>query len=517
MAKFRGFEVKTYAELSASIAAGTIKGKFTNKQRVPFALKDPRGSKHEFYKRMKTKVDPVVPGATRVYQAIRVDKDVHPESGISQSFFYDIIPTNEYKTKLAERISSSISENAFRQISASIFDNTTFPSDVVMILAEDGEDGIITGSYDIKSGSNIQYSGIADTQGYIDWHFNNSSSFNTGATWSFANSGSGKAAGNCLVDGVGGNELHQFDATASFTIRSFASASLTGSYIVETGGPALDQAYFATQGNFSASRIDMGKFEFYEFRTPSSSATGSVVSQSSAGFVSTIVAANIFGDGDETQHAELFGSASIDNRLYSAKRELVTFPVNTVVGSGSFFHSKDFVTLVGARAVGEALYDPIKKLTLYWASGSGGLTGQYGLSGSISANTIIPDINSIQGAKSGSHIFLNSKLSMPASGGYYSVELLHYPTTLEDGNLKGGLPVSGTVHVAGDGMRGTSIPGEDYFTNPFISAHSSSKGVITAAPRWNGISFSNSGGGISLDVGDLSPGLNAYMTGSDGD
>ena len=37
------------------------------------------------------------------------------------------------------------SANAFQQISASIFDNTTFPTDVVMILAEDGEDGIITG------------------------------------------------------------------------------------------------------------------------------------------------------------------------------------------------------------------------------------------------------------------------------------------------------------------------------------------------------------------------------------
>lgn len=508
MAKFRGFEVKTYAELSASIAAGTIKGTFTAKQRVPFALKDPRGSKHKFYKRMKRKDTPIVNGVSS--PPIRIPNVV--VGGISQSFFYDPVPTPEYKSKLNERMADEMSSNAYQQASASIFGRVTFPADVVVILAEDGEDGIITGSYSIQTGSKLSFSAIANTSGYVDWEFINSSSFNTGASWSFANSESG-----CHIDGAHGNELHQFDATASFFIRTFASGSSTGSFISEyTSSSNITNPSLASA---TASRIDAGKFEYYEYRVPSASKTGSITLQSSAGFNSTIVAANIFGDGDEAQFTGLFNSASVNNRLFASNRELLTFPYDTVVASGSFFHSLRFETLVGVHNdnISVAAYSPIKRTTLYWASGSGGLMGPYGLSGSITPVTMLPFADSIQGIKSGSHIFLDDKLSAPASGGYYTMQLVHYPTTLSDGNFKGGLPVSGTVHVAGDGMRGNTVFGTDYFENPFVSAHSSSREVITAAPRWNGFSFSNAGSGNpAFPKGAVSPGLAAYITGSDG-
>ena len=66
-------------------------------------------------------------------------------------------------------------------------------------------------------------------------------------------------------------------------------------------------------------------------------------------------------------------------------------------------------------------------------------------------------------------------------------------------------------------LKGSEINAEATPPLLYAKASVSVPVALESADRWNGISFSNSGGGISLDVGDLSPGLNAYMTGSDGD
>tara|TARA_R110002012_G_C11653265_1_gene611568 strand:- start:1733 stop:3352 length:1620 start_codon:yes stop_codon:yes gene_type:complete len=539
MATFKGFPADGYLKLSASLAAGTTNGFFTRKQRIPFSLKDPRGSKHEFYKRMKTKESAVINNISR--PPIKVFNKIVDVGGgtlVSQSLVLDLIPSESYKSALNARLSSSMAESSYLQISASVFGNITFPSGGIVIMSTDNEDGFLTGSYiaRIKSGSGftftpnrIGYSGIANKSGFVDFLIENSSSFNTGATWSFANTGSSNRSVT-LMDGAGGNELHQFDATSSFMIRMFNTGSTSGSYILSHAGNVANEQFKTilhgtanTSG--TASRIDAGANEYYEFSVPNPAhiGSGSFVSQSTARFNRTVVTANIFGDGDENQFTALFTSASANNTLFAADREFITFPSDTVAASGGFFFSETFETLVGVHNanISVARYKPIKRVTLYWASGSSGTKANslYGLSGSISPSSLFPDSDSIKGAKSGSHIFLNKSLTMPASGGYYTLGLSNYPATLSDGNFQGGLPASGTIHVAGDGMRGTGVVGASYFLNTFRDAHAISQSIIGVTPRWNGISFSNLVGipnNIGARTGFVEPGL-SYVTGSGGD
>ena len=542
--KFKGkWDIRSFNDIKT---AGDLNArrKSKTKQRIPFELTRGEKSKNGFKKKF-VKQDEKIIVLDDKFAFVPMDKD----SGIKQ----------QLQKELRAKLDTSGIENkdeVFNALSAAISNRlANFPS-TIMVLGEYESEGTMSGEYSINTNNNqIAYSAIANSSGYHDWTFINSSQFNTGATWSFANSQSGTH-----FAGQHGNEIHQFDHTGSFSIRTFSSGSSTGSFvnstvlndqiisinrtllsgesetffttapehaIIITGSaiftmnngadltitqsdatilnPSSDQA--------SSSRVDSGKFHYYEFRTGSKGQTGVGVGISTAGFNRTIVDAKIFGDGDETTFEASFSLASgsdLNNNLFAARRELITFPYDTVVSSGSFIHSTSFPTLTGFYAPGTTGYSPNYAVTLYWASGSGGLDGTYGLSGSITPNQLIPDTDSISGIPSGSHIFLNKELTAPASGGYYAIlsplfNNASLTSTLSDGNLAGGFAISGTIHVAGDGMRGTSTPGEEYFQNPFRNAHSAhivSGSIITAAPRWNGISFSR---GSSLTVGDINP------------
>ena len=48
--------------------------------------------------------------------------------------------------------------------------------------------------------------------------------------------------------------------------------------------------------------------------------------------------------------------------------------------------------------------------------------------------------------------------------------------------------------------------GSEYFQTPFVDAHEQTSSILPAATRWNGISFSNHGGGGSYGTGELNPG-----------
>lgn len=448
MAKFLGkFDIASFEELTGSAVFNSRRQLITNKQRIPFKLI--RGDQSKGFK--KADVQPTSTGAPII---VKLDGNIN----------YLALSKAAYQSRLERQLQTEISGASDRRgtvipstlydtIRAQIVSKLVQVPAIVMILAEDTP---FTGSYDIISGSEPVYSGIANTSGYLDRTITNDSPTATGATWSFANLES------TYVDGANGNQFHQSEYTASFIIRTYTSASYTGSYLNQVGA-----------------RIDSGKFEYYT----------SSIGQSTAGFNRTVLSANVFGDGDyETFNASFNEPTS---SLYAAPRELLTFPYDTVVASGSFFFSPSFETLVAATTPGQDGYQPIHQITLYWASGSGGLMGPKGLSGSMTPNETIPDPDAAANMPSGSHIFLNAKLSAPASGGYYSTDtLVSYPATQSfDGSLVGGFHISGTVHVAGDGMRGTSTPGLLYFANPFASAHTVTSSIITAAPRWNGISF----------------------------
>lgn len=497
MGKFLGkFDIATFEELTGSSAFNTRRRLIKNQQRIPFELQ--RGKASKGFK--KSDITPVSADAPVI---IKLDEAVN----------YTVISKTNYRSRVERILLAEISgANArrgtdlpvsiFHSITSSISSSLINVPDVVLLLAEDT---IFSGSYNIVSGSTFAYSGIANSQGFFDRIINNESPTSTGATWSFDNSSS------TFVDGVAGNELHQPEYTASFTIRTWASASFSGSHV--------SSSEFANPYHYQ-SRIDSGKFYNYKYHTPSASLTGSVERTSTAGYYRTVLQAKVFGDGNET----LFSASFLDtgSTMYSADRELLTFPYDTVVASGAFWWCNKFESLVGANSLADANYQPIRRVTLYWASGSGGDNTVNGLSGSITPNTLRPDTDAISGIESGSHIFLDAILTQPASGGYYTTTpLANYPDvwpqagvesvwynqfTASEDRIKGGLPISGTVHVAGNGMRGLTPFGSEYFETPFLDAHLQTSSIMPAATRWNGISFSNHGGGGSYGTGEINPG-----------
>lgn len=497
MAQFLGFDIATYEELTGSAAFASRRRLIKNKQRIPFALQRGDQSAHFDKRDVQVTDEPTI---------IKLDEQLN----------YVRMAKNDYQNHLFRMVTQSLQNHAasrgvplppslFNTITSSINSKiTNLPSSILFIA----KDTPFTGSYNItKSGSNkICYSGIANSSGYIDRIFNNSSPTATGATWSFANSAS------TFIDGVNGNELHQSEYTASFLIRTWASGSHSGSHVSSV---ALNSPYY------SQSRIDSGKFYNYEYRTASSSGTGSVRNISTAGYYSTVIKANIFGDGNETLFSASFNDTG--SALYAQDRELITFPYDTVAASGSFLWCNTFEVLIGVNDTNDNNYQPIKQVELYWASGSGGLIESdnpgAGLSGSISPNQILPDSDTLLGIPSGSHLFYDSELSIPASGGYYttaaklnsgSVFSLPSPgsnnsgsfVSIHDRMFAGGLRTGAVIHIAGEGINNFGDPGQNFAQTPFVDAHKlTGSKVIPAATRWNGQSFA-----AGKSTGEINPG-----------
>lgn len=493
------FDIASYEQLTGSAAFTSRRRLISNTQRIPFQLQ--RGDQSKGFK--KTDVQPITSPVTAP-QIIKLDENIS----------YVAMPRANYSSSVLRQLSESIAAadkkriarghpampaSLFNSIEAEINTRAVQLPPVVLLLAEDTA---FTGSYNIKTGSAFAYSGIANSLGYIDRTINNDSPTATGATWSFANTSSVQST---FVNGTNGNALHQSEYTQSFVIRTYASGSYSGSYVGKVS-PTVSQ-----------SRIDAGRFYNYKYHIPSASLvefTGSIEQTSTAGYYRTVLKANIFGDGNETLFSASFNNSA--SALYAADREILTFPYDTVAASGGFWHCDRFEVLVGSMTPDAISYRPIKRTTLYWASGSGGLFGTTGLSGSISPNRILPDADSIQGIESGSHIFLDAGLTQPASGGYYTVSTpTPYPATFSPRNpnshgvywtssadlLQGGLAAGSVIHIAGRGINDYTKFGEEYFDTPFINAHEQTALDIPAACRWNGMSFT-----LGKDTGELSPG-----------
>jgi hypothetical protein len=501
MAKFLGFDIATYEELTGSSEFDSRRRLITNKQRIPYALQRGDQSTHFDKRDVISTGDPII---------IKLDEELN----------YVRMAKSDYQNHLFRMVTRSLQIHAenrgaplppslFNTISSSINTKIADLPNSILFIAKDTA---FTGSYNItKFNSNkICYSGIANQNGYFDRTFNNNSPTATGASWSFANSES------TFVHGTHGNQIHQLEYTASFVLRTWASGSHSGSHITSS--------YFYNPFH-SQSRVDSGKFYNYEYRTASSSRTGSVRNISTAGYYTTVLKANIFGDGNETLFSASFNDTG--SALYAQDRELLTFPYDTVVASGSFLWCNTFEVLVGIygpNATSENNYQPIKRVELYWASGSGGLilsgSPGAGLSGSISPNQILPDSDTIVGIPSGSHLFYDNELSTPASGGYYTTaaklnsgSLFNLPSegsnnsgsfvSVYDRMFEGPLRTGAVIHIAGEGINNFGDPGQFFAQNPFKNAHeSSSSKVIPAATRWNGQSFSAGKANGEVNPGD---------------
>lgn len=279
---------------------------------------------------------------------------------LSGSFNYVGLRFDKFKTMVLNHISESASSIAsFQQMSSSFFSSNGFgnalnSSSYITLIAEDDEGGPLTASYSLPTAS-----GTVNASGYIDILINNTSDFNTAATWSFA-------------PGGGQNELHQSTSIASFTHRFFYTGSVSSA--------------FALSGPESGSSRGTGSIQFVNN-----------VDSEDGTYLKYLVKGKVYGDGDfgtgEVSSSEFTNTSSV---TFLPTREIIIYSGSTVVRSGSFkYHSASLALASSSGA----------STTLYYQSGSNGPSGSYTGSGGIS----------------GSHIYLNPSLTVPALSGYYSV------------------------------------------------------------------------------------------------
>lgn len=279
---------------------------------------------------------------------------------LSGSFNYVGLRFDKFKTMVLNQMATqSSSTSAFEQMSASFFNAGGFgrilsDTSYITLIAEDDEGGPLTASYALPTAS-----GIANASGYIDILVNNTSDFNTAATWSFD-------------PGGGQNELHQSTSIASFTHRFFYTGSVTSA--------------IALSGPESGSSRGTGSIKFVNN-----------VDSEDGTYLSYLVKGKIYGDGDfepgEVSSSAFSQTASV---AFLPIREIIVYSGSTVIRSGSFkYHSASLALASSSGAL----------TTLYYQSGSNGPSGSYTGSGGIS----------------GSHIYLNPSLTVPALSGYYAV------------------------------------------------------------------------------------------------
>jgi len=250
---------------------------------------------------------------------------------------------------------------AFQQMSASFFKdgklgNLLADNKYVTIIAEDGEGGTTTPSYNI-----LPPSGIANSSNYLDITFENNSSFNTAATWSFS---------------PGGNlgEIHQTSSVPEWTHRFFFSAS-----------NPLNYNAFALSGSESGSNKGQGILNYING-----------VNSADGDYLRHLIKGKIFGDG-ENDNGEINAGKFSDtsDTVFLPIREIIIHKNSTVVTSGTFKYNPTSITAASSSGT---------PTTLFYQNGSGASSSYIG-----------------NGLKSGSHIFTNSSLTTPASSGYYSI------------------------------------------------------------------------------------------------
>jgi hypothetical protein len=229
-------------------------------------------------------------------------------------------------------------------------------------------------------------SGIVNSDGYIDITFKNTSSFATNASYSFD-------------PGGGDHTITQRGYTSSFKHRFFNTGS------VRNG--------IALSGSESGSVRGKGTVKYVN---DNNSVDGR--------YISYLVKAKIYGDGEydpgSKDSSDFYIPSSV---VFVPIKEIIVYQNTVKIRSGSFRYNSSSKAVASSSGI---------TTTLYYQSGSNGPSGSFTGSGT---------------PNQGSHIFLNSTLTSPASSGYYAVsggsDVFHA--------FKGGL----TSDVTGSGVGGT--------------------------------------------------------------
>lgn len=271
---------------------------------------------------------------------------------------------DKYQEMVLNHMSESASSTAaFQQMSASFFKAGGFgnilpTSSFITLIAEDGEGGTISPSYTLSSAS-----GIVPASGFLDITIQNSSSFNTAATWSFA-------------PGGGDHIISQTESIDEWSHRFF----FTGS----------KQHAVALSGSESGSVRGSGSFQYIN---------GSNITDGF--YLRYLVKGKIFGDGEFDHNESQSGDFDLTSSVtFLPIREIIIHSGSVKVRSGSFKFNPTSSAVASSSGV---------ITTLYYQSGSTGPSGSFTGSGAIS----------------GSHIFLDVTLQTPASSGYYAVPGTH--------------------------------------------------------------------------------------------
>ena len=279
---------------------------------------------------------------------------------LSSSFNYVGLRFDKFQTMVLNHMSTqSSSTSSFQQMSASFFSDGGFGTALPTssYLTLIAEDG--EGGTLSPTYTLSSASGIVNANGYVDLIVTNTSDFNTAATWSFS-------------PGGGSNELHQSTSISGFPHRFFYTGSVSSA--------------FALTGSESGSQRGIGSIKYINN-----------VDTEDGTYLQYLVKGKIYGDGD-------FGTGEVSSSAFSNTssvtflpiREIIIHSGSTYVRSGSFKYNSSSINAASQSGI---------PTTLYYQSGSNGPSGSYTGSGALS----------------GSHIYLNSTLTIPASSGYYAV------------------------------------------------------------------------------------------------
>jgi hypothetical protein len=231
-------------------------------QRLPFSLQ--RGSQSAWFDKTKVESDKIIK--------------------LSGSFFYVPIKKSNFVDMMDTYLTSSLSPQAYTQISASFFGKMTSMGndELIGIMAEDGPPPTASYSFSPRTGISPYTTTIT-----------NNSTFATGATHSI---GAGGAA----------NEFYENEFTSSFNIHfilsaSISSSTITGSDLSQERGKILTSSY------------------------------SNLFNGAGSGLGAISIKTKVLGDGELTDSSK-FG--------YTALNEFLIFPEGLTVHSTSLRYAK---------------------------------------------------------------------------------------------------------------------------------------------------------------------------------
>ena len=366
MALFKNkWEIKTWADLSASVADASNALEFRPVHRLPLALQQgPKASKKVggFFKRESVLKAPDYPAGFYIYDA---------DNGVS----YTATPKENFKTDMTEFLNSSSLSSAAKSAISTSFNGTNWPSLVVQ-MDSSSFTGSVTGSGPASAAWSVPVAFIGNGAGTLQTI--DQSTNHTGIALQAAGTYAGAVSS---VEFTLPMETMSF--TGTYESRSLEFASFTGSEYSPT--VYANSAIYTPNGSPQTTASIIG----VQF------GSGSYVTESNGNYPWVEYGGYIKALGD--------GLDGIYD--YGTKKDILHFQASSVVTSSVFTHryALSDTNMIGFTAAPG---------TVYYVSGSLTSTGSEHFFDNSNGAVIMS-------GGSGSHLFLDQHLSTPAAEGIY--------------------------------------------------------------------------------------------------